>query len=433
MLRYRYLPLFLIAILSVLTLVMVACQADGDISTEVEAPTSEIHDVPLESSTTIESEKVAEVVTASPSSTQTQAVPMPTEMIPSATAPAPILDTATAEPPTTTPAPEATPTMPIPGLIGPDNFPDNVNPLTGETVVDLETLQRRPIAIKVSNIVNVRPQSGLNSADIIFEHLTEGGITRLTAVFYTYDIEKVGSIRSGRLIDMEIPIMYDAAFAYSGSSGPVRLMFRDSTFFDRIISPDFAHGGFERIEDTEGPSQRLVDTLFTNIYTLRWILEERGQEVPPDFENGMAFHPDPPEGGSPASEIEVFYGATSAFWFFNPQNERYTRWSDGEAHLDANTGQQLNFKNIMVLGANHVNTDILEDTGGSPSIEIQIWGQGPISLFRDGQRFEGQWKREDPSHMLTFYDLNGRILPLAPGNTFIQVVPLGFEGLSVDD
>jgi hypothetical protein len=342
--------------------------------------------------------------------------------------PAPTAQTAVTD--STTPPP--TSTEAIPGMIGPDNFPADVNPLTGLVVADPEVLQHRPIAVKVSNIARVRPQSGLNNADLVFEHMTEGTITRFTAVFYTNNAEKIGSVRSGRIIDLEIPIMYDAAFAYSGASGPVRLLFQGSSFFARIISPDFGHGGFERISNPNNPAEFFEDTLFTNTDTLRFILNERGQDVPPNFHNGMAFHPDPPAGGTPASSVEVAYRATDAFWQYESGTGRYKRWSDGLPHIDANTGAQLSFQNIIVLGAHHQNTDIVEDSLGSPSIQVQIWGEGPVSIFRNGQRFEGIWRRENPEEMLTFYDFEGNLLPLAPGNSFFQLVPLGFTDLFVE-
>ncbi|RMF36206.1 MAG: DUF3048 domain-containing protein, partial [Chloroflexi bacterium] len=85
----------------------------------------------------------------------------------------------------------------------------------------------------------MRPQAGLSFADLVFEHYAEGGVTRFTAVFLGHDAEKVGSIRSGRLIDLEIPAMYKAMFAYSGSSGGVKERIRNADFFpDRVISPD---------------------------------------------------------------------------------------------------------------------------------------------------------------------------------------------------
>ncbi len=352
-------------------------------------------------------------------------VPPPVISVSDDDAPSP---TASPAPPTASPPPIA-----IEGLIGPDNFPENVNPLTGETANDPTVLARRPLAIKISNApAIVRPQSGLNNADLVFEHYAEGGLTRFTAVFYSKDADPVGSIRSGRLIDLEIPKMYDAAFAYSGSSGPVRLMFQESEFFDRIISPDFGHGGFFRVED---PNKAFEHTLFTSTYNLHYILGLREQDTPPHFQNGMAFSPAPSVPGEPARQIEIGYDGTYVTWAYNEGNGRYTRWTDGQPHLDANTGQQLSFKNIIVLAAHHQDTDILEDHvgGGHYSIQIQIWGEGPVSIFRDGVRIDGRWHRSDPHDMLTFTDLDGNILPLAPGSSFIQLVPLGFNQLTISN
>ncbi len=368
--------------------------------------------------------KTAQPILPTASSTPTPLPPpaTPTNIPPEATV-------ALEQPEATLEATAVSPTRSIEGLIGPDNFAENVNPLTGLVVSNPEALQHRPIAIKISNAPPlVRPQAGLNSADLLFEHEAEGGFTRFTAVYYSQNEEVVGSIRSGRLIDLEIPQMYDAAFAYSGSAGLVREMFQDSSFFDRIISPDFAHGGFFRVEDADKPIEH---TLFTNSYNLHFLLEQRGQDTPPHFANGMTFREEPIEGGTVATRIELWYEATNATWFYS--NGRYLRWTDGNPHLDANTGTQLNFKNVVIVAAHHQTTDILEDTAGAGhySIQIQIWGEGPVSIFRDGQRFDGRWQRKDSAHMLTFTDLDGNPLPLAPGNTFFQLVPLGFDQLTI--
>jgi hypothetical protein len=206
-------------------------------------------------------------------------------------------------------------------------------------------------------------------------------------------------------------------------------MIRESVFFERIISPDYGHFGFWRTSDAKNPSAFRVDSLFTNTEDLREILAERGLDVAPQFRNGMAFHPDPPPGGQPATEVEIVYSGTGIFWQFQPHNGRYARWSDGVRHEDASTGELLSFKNVAVVYAEHVNTEIIEDTGGSPSIQIRIWGEGPAVIFRDGQRYDGLWRREHPEDMLTFYDQAGQILPLGPGNTWFELVPLEFDNL----
>ncbi len=418
MTRHSWIARAIILISSIfLVSILVGCQQESSTSEEVA-------DVTLETA----------LPTAAPDSgsQETQAELPP----PSPTPPPPVVvvsegDGVPAEPAGDGPEDGTSATaVPIPeGLIGPNDFPPNTNPLTGETVSDAAKLARRPVAVKISNApAVVRPQSGLNSADLVFEHYAEGGLTRFTAVFYGNDADPVGSIRSGRFIDIEIPQMYDAGFAYSGSSGPLQLMFRNGAFFDRIISPDFGHGGFFRVED---PNKAFEHTLFTSTYNLRNILEQRGENTPPDFQSNMAFSAAPLHPGVPANRIELQYDGTNVTWAYNAGTGRYTRWTDGIPHLDANSGQQLAFKNVVAIAAHHENTDILEDHvgGGHYSIQIQLWGEGPASVFRDGQRIEGVWRRQDPSHMLTFFDLDGNILPLAPGNTFFQVVPLGFERL----
>ncbi|MGD1995486.1 MAG: DUF3048 domain-containing protein, partial [Anaerolineae bacterium] len=111
--------------------------------------------------------------------------------------------------PTSTPAPTPTPTL-----------SPYVNPLTGESVDDPSLLDRVPVAIKLSNWPPqyVRPQAGINSADLIFEHYNEGWDrgTRWTAVYLGRDAERVGPVRSGRLIDLEIPAMYETVLACWG-------------------------------------------------------------------------------------------------------------------------------------------------------------------------------------------------------------------------
>ncbi|MCB8952042.1 MAG: DUF3048 domain-containing protein [Ardenticatenales bacterium] len=381
----------------------------------------------------------------SPTPTNLPAAPTTAGSIPAAATelPPPPVSVTQAAPPTPTlivpptlppaPTPEAATPLVISGIIGPDQIPANVNPLTGETVADPATLAHRPIAIKISNSsAVVRPQSGLNSADLVFEHYAEGGITRFTAVFYGQGTDLVGPIRSGRLIDLEIPKMYDAAFAYSGSSAPVRDLIRGSRFFDRVISPDFGHDGFWRDYEIGNPNKPGWETLYTNTDTLRRILQQRDLDTPPQLPSNMGFSAASPTNGAPVNSVEVQYLGTNVFWQYDAGTGRYLRWADGEPHLDANTNQQINFRNVVVVAANHVDTLILEDevAGGHYSIEIQLWGEGPVSIFRDGQRFDGRWQRVDPGYMLTFYDADGNVIPLAPGNTFFQVVPLGFTGLT---
>jgi hypothetical protein len=147
----------------------------------------------------------------------------------------------------------------------------------------------------------------------------------------------------------------------------------------------------------------------------------------------MAFSPEPPAGGSPAGQVEIAYRGSYVTWWYDESTDRYLRWNDGVRHDDANTGQPLSTKNVIIVSAEHVETWIPEtEVGqGAASIEIQIWGEGPATIFRDGQRFDGRWHRQVPEDMLTFTDLQGNPLPLGIGNSWFELVPSGFDKLYV--
>ncbi len=357
--------------------------------------------------------------TPKPPATPT-APPTATPNVPPTATPKPTasLTPITVQLPTATTTPLPTPTSSL-----------NVCPLTGEDVSDVKVLERRPLALKISNFPPiVRPQAGLSYADVVFEHLSEAGLTRLTAIFLSKDAEKVGSIRSARLPDLEIPAMFKAIFAYCGASGGVKQRIEESDFFERVISPDFGHSGFRRIP-SEGKA--FEHTLFSDTQTLWEIAEERGLNERQDL-SGWAFSEEPPDGGSPATSIEILYTPkyASAEYQYDQEREAYLRSIFGEPHRDELTSEQIAARNVVVLYANHVETDIVEDSTGPRiyySIEIQIWGEGRAIVFRDGRAFEGKWVRPHHPDMVRFVDDAGDPIPLKPGNTWIQVVPLGFE------
>ena len=328
---------------------------------------------------------------------------------------------------------EQTPTATLESTSTPEPTatPANINPLTGLVVADPSRLERRPVAIKVSNYPPiVRPQAGLSHADVVFEHETEAHLTRFTAIFYGEDAEKVGSVRSARLIDGEIVAMFKAFFAFSGASPGVVKRIKESDFADRVLSPDpnWNTEGFTRIPY---PGRAYEHTLFTDTYTLWKIAEEKGWNSRQDL-RGWTFAAEPPAGGQPATHIKLVYNPKyiSTEYTYDPEVEGYRRFISGEPHTDELTGKQIVADNVVVLYANHVTTDIVEDiTGPKPlySIEIQLWGKGRMQLFRNGRMYEGHWVRPHREDLVRFVDGEGKPIPLKPGHTWIQLVPLDFE------
>ncbi|NDJ75964.1 MAG: DUF3048 domain-containing protein, partial [Chloroflexi bacterium] len=102
-------------------------------------------------------------------------------------------------------------------MIGPEEYPEGINPLTGLPVYDPEVLLRRPILVKVVNAPDMaRPQWGLPQADVVWEYWMPGGFTRFAAIFYSQSPERVGPIRSLRMPDFELAHIYNSLIATSG-------------------------------------------------------------------------------------------------------------------------------------------------------------------------------------------------------------------------
>ncbi len=363
--------------------------------------------------------------------------------------PTPLEPTATPTPvPTNTPLPTATPTptatpagtdTPTPTATAtPTSTPDpnvinpavdaGVSPFTGQRL-DPAILQRRPLAIKIANdeIAHTR-QSGLNQADINVESRVEYSYTRYTSLFHSQDAPRVGPIRSARLIDRDLPVIFDAILGFSGAVKDVRDQLYNSDLKDQIIEQALNGPSYYR-DPTWGPP----NNLFADTSVLRRTAEARGWNTPPQSPLKTVFSEAPPAGGSPATSVNVPYPVLPVNWRYDAGTGRWFRWAGGEAHIDQASGQQVNAANVVVLAANHVVTLIIEhgdvrqgegQNCRNCSVEIQLWGEGPLKILRDGMVYEGKWVRPERFAPFRFLDANGNDIPLKPGNSWWQVAPL---------
>lgn len=344
-----------------------------------------------------------------------------------------------------TPVPR--PPQPIAGAIGPVDYPENVNPLTGLTVDDPATLNRRPMVVKISNSPPlVRPQAGIGMADIVFEHYTEGGVTRFSAVFYGQSPERVGSIRSARLIDHELTAMFHGILAFSGASiGVEKYIYGSDDVENRIdgaentapfgfIPPseyaDRAYKGvlYGRPYYWRDETIPVPHNMFTSPLALWELATSENQNQRPEL-RGLAFHPDaPPASTGEANLIDLRYRTTRINWTYDAENGVYARFADGQPHFDANTETQVTAANVVVLYAEHTDTEIIESQFGdsiSPSVQIAVWGEGDAILFRDGKAYIATWVRTVREDIISLRTEEGdELLYLKPGNTWFQVVQL---------
>ena len=350
-----------------------------------------------------------------------------------------------------------TPCNQVEGAIGPCFYQDNVNPLTGLAVENPAVLNRRPIVVKISNSpALVRPQSGIAEADLVFEHYTEAGITRFSAIFYSNTPTRTGSIRSARLIDYELAPMYDALLAFAGASiGVDKRIYGSETVARGLCAPrqdyeqclaeadiigpagfvppsDFVERAYKGVlfgapyfyRDETLP---VPHNLFVNLEAL-WERAESDGNGGRQGLSGMAFHPEiqgEPDGSGIYAQVR--YTTTIAEWHYEPESARYYRSSDGQGHFDANTGEQVSASNVVIVYAGHYLTDIIE-SGYAENIhwsaQITVWPGGNAIIMRNGVRYEGHWLRPTRPDLLIFETVDGETIYLNPGNTWVQLVRL---------
>ena len=302
---------------------------------------------------------------------------------------------------TTTIAPTTTTTIPdVPRM-----------PLTGEPIADESEIPDRPaLVVKLSNFPqSVRPQAGLNSADIVFHEVINDNATRLAAVFQSQGSDPVGPIRSGRAQDINLLLSLNRPlFAWSGGNPAVTRAIEGSDLVN--LSAQRTSGYYRR------PGRSSPNDLYSSTDVL-WGHSPDDAEVPPQV------FPYLREGdvltGEPATEITIKLDGTTSRWVYDPDSQRYYRWQNGTEHTTETDGgvEQVWANNIVVMMADYgVNT-----FDGNP--DAQVLGSNPVVVFTGGTARSGTWLRfagTDPFGLFdTVEDLNP--IGLNPGRTWVEI------------
>lgn len=338
--------------------------------------------------------------------------------------------------PTLTPKPTATPTITptitptsAPVLYGPTDFPDNVNPLTGEIVEDPSILDRRPVMVKVANQLAARPHAGLSNADIVFDYYIGSGGDRFTALYYGKNDSNVGTVRSGRYVDIPLVQMYNGILGMVSAWKPV-LDDILGTLGGRVINTEHCNDGYDAICRT-GPVTDETN-VFANTEQMSLLYDSRDADnnVRPNLD-GMAFGSTAPSGGETATQFTMHYGKNyNQQWNYDAASKKYLRWIDDVDYngnskmiplVDRNTGEQLAFSNVVVIFAE---LQVLNGTADSLHRYRFDSKNGRALVFRDGMMYEVTYKSawNEP---FSFYEEDGDPFRLQPGNTWMHLTGLG--------
>jgi Protein of unknown function (DUF3048) N-terminal domain/Protein of unknown function (DUF3048) C-terminal domain len=292
-------------------------------------------------------------------------------------------------------------------------FQPTVCPLTGEKPSKDSLAERPAVAVKIENSSIAYPLSGLEDADLVYEEVVEGGLTRFMAIYHCGDTRKAGPIRSARAVDPAIMTPASYILAFSGANGQVLDSLEEAGIVQ--VTEATAGGAMERI-----PREGLTSehTLYADSEKARALGAKKYDKPPPDdsFEFG-----DLPGGSKKASSVEItFSGATVVRYDYSKGS--WLRFQNGEPFM-AESGDQISVDNVL-LEEHEVNYSKIKDVAGNPSTEIaDVTGTGRAVLFRDGAVIKGKWRRESIEAPVVFETASGDTMTLAPGTTWIHLVP----------
>jgi len=287
-------------------------------------------------------------------------------------------------------------------------------PLTGLAAPDADAVKQRIISVKIENSPQARPQTNLQRADVVYESIAEGGVTRFNAMFHSQTPEDAGPVRSARLSDLHIVPQYGALFVFSGASTSVNSAIR-RTEIENLSEDAGVSYPYYRSSQRAAPHN-----LFVVFSKAREEAKRRGMPTTRD-NKGLVFDKRASAEATPSvRSIDIpFSQANRVRWTYDAKSNTYFRENNGKVHTDRATGKQITASNVVVLWAKH--EAATRDKFGSVTYRITLTGTGRCSVFRDGQRYDGTWSAAADAPP-TFKAEDGAQIKLTPGNTWIQVV-----------
>jgi hypothetical protein len=290
-------------------------------------------------------------------------------------------------------------------------------PLTGQPATG--PVDRTALAVKIENSVDARPQTGLDAADMVWEEVVEGGITRYLAVYQSNLPPTIGPVRSVRPMDPSIAAPLHGILAFSGGQRP----FIDAVAASglQVLTQDSGVHGFYRVSVRAAPH---------NVYATPQsllALADAGHRAAPPPQFAFASNSQPATAvaaGAPTGTLQLtLSGVSHPRWVWNAADGTWLRFEGNSPAMEA-PGGQLRATNVVVLRVNVVMTQYT-DPAGNHVPETQLSGTGPALVASGGSTVAATWSKTGVGNPVVLTAANGAPVTLAPGTTWIELVPNG--------
>jgi len=286
-------------------------------------------------------------------------------------------------------------------------------------------VEKKQLAIIVENHPDARPQSGLDKADIVYETLAEGGITRFVPVYYSQEPEVVGPVRSVRKYFLDIIAgLDDPLLMHIGGATSDNPETNALATIQRygMKSLGISGGHFWRVSDRAQPHDAYVSTV-----DLWDVAELNGWTGPSTIYTWEFKDAIPDIQNVEIQKIQTNWGGWSenlwsVVWQFDSKNNLYERYHLKDAHVDAVSNEQLTASNVVIIFATQYQSN--DDKG---RLIFDLIGTGRAKVFRDGKLIEAVWNKPTRTDRFMLKDDSGKNLVFNRGKSWIMIVPVGSE------
>ena len=289
--------------------------------------------------------------------------------------------------------------------------------------VDEKIGNRRPIAIMLNNLEAAQPMSGISYADVVYEYVVEGAITRLMGLFENYDdLDKIGSVRSCREYFVYTALEFDAIYMHFGQAAyAVELLSQD--YVDNLNGLGEAGDTcFYRTSDRQAPHN-----VYTSAKGIEAGIKKLGyREDHYDGYKGKFKFCDlnkviTNDGGIDAKHIEPKYRINKPWFDYNEATGKYDRYQYDGPQIDDLTGEQISFDNVIIQYNKWIQLDEKD------YLAFDCHSGGLIQYFTKGKMVVGMWQRDINEEnfdlsAIRYYDMDGNEIEINNGKTFICVV-----------
>jgi hypothetical protein len=282
--------------------------------------------------------------------------------------------------------------------------------------------QRPALAVKIGNDQASRPQSGLDQADIVYEEMAEGGITRYMAVFQCQEAPLLGPVRSVRWDDWNMLQQYGhAILAYSGGINP---WMSEAASLPWIYNANGSiyptANAFYRYNSSTLPASQGAPYNYYSSTAALWKLFPAAKSPPPQL---FKFSKALPARATPATSASIdFSYASPVVWRWSATLQKWLRFYNTQPDTDP-SGHQFQATDVVIQVVKTTLGPYSESGPDSPDVESIMVGTGTAYVLRNGAVETGTWSRPSGYDITKFTFPNGQPLRLRPGNIWYELVP----------